>query len=282
MALPQTQVTLEQARLAKRAGNVVQARNLLSQIIKANPRDEDAWLLLAEVAEKPEHATYCLDQVLKLNPVNMLAVERLHALKTPPQPVATRPPSPAVERIPSGVGEGVRAAQGVRVETRSTPGAGEEPAPTREVVIIEERMSGVLILIPFSAILLGFSFGLYISSGGGYLGQTLGIALAIGSFLGGLASAVRLFGAYLSHRLILTNKRILIKRGLLSRSTFEVLLTKVEGIGLRQPLLGRMLDFGTIVVTGTGGAHQVFRGIREPQAIRQRLQAEVDRVQARG
>ena len=282
MALPQTQVTLEQARLAKRAGNVVQARNLLSQIIKANPRDEDAWLLLAEVAEKPEHATYCLDQVLKLNPVNMLAVERLHALKTPPQPVATRPPSPAVERIPSGVGEGVRAAQGVRVEDRSTTGAGEEPAPAREVVIIEERMSGVLFLLPVIIALIGVSVGLFIGSMPGLGMNWVGLIAAAGFVLAAVLEDLKLIGAYLSHRLILTNKRILIKRGLLSRSTFEVLLTKVEGIGLRQPLLGRMLDFGTIVVTGTGGAHQVFRGIREPQAIRQRLQAEVDRVQARG
>lgn len=282
MALPQTQVSLEQARLAKRAGNVVQARTLLSQIIKANPRDEDAWLLLAEVAEKPEHATYCLDQVLKLNPVNMLAVERLHALKTPPQPVATRPPSPAVERIPGGVGEGVRAAQGVRVEDRSTTGAGEEPAPAREVVIIEERMSGVLFLLPVIIALIGVSVGLFIGSMPGLGMNWVGLIAAAGFVLAAVLEDLKLIGAYLSHRLILTNKRILIKRGLLSRSTFEVLLTKVEGIGIRQPLLGRMLNFGTIVVTGTGGAHQVFRGIREPQAIRQRLQAEVDRVQARG
>lgn len=98
MAIPQTQVALEQARLAKRAGNAAQARSLVSQIIKANPRDEDAWLLFAEVAEKPEHAIYSLEQVLRLNPVNMLAVERLHALKTPPS-------SPR----PAGEGLGARA-----------------------------------------------------------------------------------------------------------------------------------------------------------------------------
>jgi hypothetical protein len=72
-----------------------------------------------------------------------------------------------------------------------------------------------------------------------------------------------------------TNKRIVIKRGLLSRSTFEVLLSKVEGIGVKRPLLGSLLGFGTIIVTGTGGARRVFTGLRAPEKFRERVQAEI-------
>ena len=49
-----------------------------------------------------------------------------------------------------------------------------------------------------------------------------------------------------------TDKRVLIKTGILSRHTLETLLTKVENIGVEQSLWGRLFGYGTIYVTGTG------------------------------
>ena len=86
---------------------------------------------------------------------------------------------------------------------------------------------------------------------------------------------------YATSRLILTSKRIIIKRGLLSRSTFEILLAQVEGINVKQPLIGRLFGFGTIIVTGTGGAHQIFRGLRDPQEFQDQVQEEIAKVQMR-
>lgn len=55
-----------------------------------------------------------------------------------------------------------------------------------------------------------------------------------------------------------TNKRVWIKRGLIWRSTFETLLTKVEAIQVDQSIWGRMLGYGSVVVSGTGGSKEHF------------------------
>ena len=44
-----------------------------------------------------------------------------------------------------------------------------------------------------------------------------------------------------------TNRRVIIKVGLVSRRTVELNLEKVESIGVEQTVLGRMLGYGTIV-----------------------------------
>ncbi|HEX6574648.1 MAG TPA: PH domain-containing protein [Gemmatimonadaceae bacterium] len=72
-----------------------------------------------------------------------------------------------------------------------------------------------------------------------------------------------------------TDKRVVIKVGFIQRRTLETLLGKVETIGVEQSLLGRMLDFGTIVVTGTGGTHESFHNIASPLEFRRQVQAEV-------
>lgn len=75
---------LEQARQER---DPARARALLSKALKIDPRSEVAWLLFSEVAEKEEHAIYCLEQVLKLNPHNLLAAQQLEVLQSSPGPL---------------------------------------------------------------------------------------------------------------------------------------------------------------------------------------------------
>lgn len=69
-----------------------------------------------------------------------------------------------------------------------------------------------------------------------------------------------------------TNKRVVIKVGLIRRHTLELLLTKVETIGVDQTILGRILNFGSIVVIGTGGTREAFPNIRRPLDFRKAVQ----------
>jgi len=55
-----------------------------------------------------------------------------------------------------------------------------------------------------------------------------------------------------------SNRRVLIKRGFFSRRSIEVLLPKVESIGVDEPLFGRMLGYGTVIVRGTVGTFEMF------------------------
>ncbi len=72
-----------------------------------------------------------------------------------------------------------------------------------------------------------------------------------------------------------TDKRVIIKVGWIRRRTLETLLGKVEGIGVDQGILGRMLGYGTITVTGTGGTKEPFSNISQPLEFRRQVQAQV-------
>ncbi len=68
-----------------------------------------------------------------------------------------------------------------------------------------------------------------------------------------------------------TNQRVIAKRGFIRRHTMEMLLQKVESVSVSQNILGRMLNFGTITVTGTGGTQEGFRSIVEPLTVRKKI-----------
>lgn len=77
----------------------------------------------------------------------------------------------------------------------------------------------------------------------------------------------------------LTNKRVLIKVGFISRKSLETLLSKVEGIQVDQGLIGRMLNYGTIIITGTGGTQSPFKKISDPFEFRKRVQEQISSPQ---
>lgn len=76
-----------------------------------------------------------------------------------------------------------------------------------------------------------------------------------------------------------TNRRVLIKTGLASRRTIEMLLNKVETIEVEEPGLGRMFGYGSIVIVGTGGTSEPFHKMAHPIEFRNRVQMEIERLQ---
>jgi uncharacterized membrane protein YdbT with pleckstrin-like domain len=70
-----------------------------------------------------------------------------------------------------------------------------------------------------------------------------------------------------------TDKRVLIKTGIVTRHTLETILTKVENIGVEQTLWGRLFNFGTLYVTGTGSTKEIFPGIHAPLEFRKAIEA---------
>jgi len=70
----------------------------------------------------------------------------------------------------------------------------------------------------------------------------------------------------------ITNKRVIMKRGWISRKTLELNLNKIENLGIEQGLLGRMLNYGTVTVVGTGGTREAFKYVAEPLDFRKTVQ----------
>jgi hypothetical protein len=73
-----------------------------------------------------------------------------------------------------------------------------------------------------------------------------------------------------------TNRRVIIKTGMAARRSLEIMLAKVESIGIDEPLGGRLLGYGTVVIHGTGGTPEPFRKIAHPSLFRQHVQEQID------
>jgi uncharacterized membrane protein YdbT with pleckstrin-like domain len=78
-----------------------------------------------------------------------------------------------------------------------------------------------------------------------------------------------------------TNKRVFVKVGMAARRTVELLLSRVESIGVEESVMGRMLGFGTVIIHGTGGTPEVFNIIAHPLEFRTQVQQQIEKSQTK-
>ena len=71
----------------------------------------------------------------------------------------------------------------------------------------------------------------------------------------------------------ITNRRIILKRGFIRRHTIEMNMDKVESVDIDQSLVGRMLNYGDVVVRGTGEGFERLRVIDSPLKFRSEVPA---------
>ena len=76
---------------------------------------------------------------------------------------------------------------------------------------------------------------------------------------------------YFTTELAITNKRVIAKFGLISRSTIEINLHKIETIQVHQGILGRVFNFGSIIVSGAGNPKAPIPGISNPLDFRKKF-----------
>ncbi len=76
-----------------------------------------------------------------------------------------------------------------------------------------------------------------------------------------------------------TDKRVVIKVGLAARRTIELLLSKVESIGVEESMMGRILGFGTVVLRGTGGTPEPFDTVDHPIEFRKQVEQQIEKWQ---
>ena len=75
-----------------------------------------------------------------------------------------------------------------------------------------------------------------------------------------------------------TNKRVMMKVGVFSTRSVELLLNKIEAISVNQSFIGRIFGYGDIVVTGSGGTREAFSHIQGPLEFRRAVQSVTDRL----
>ncbi len=109
-------------------------------------------------------------------------------------------------------------------------------------------------------------------------------AIITGAILLVLAIVVVLprFIRYATSEFAVTDKRVIFKVGLIHRHTLELVLAKIETVGVDQSIPGRIFNYGTIIVTGTGGTQEPFKDIANPLAFRKQVQFELSATGTRG
>jgi PH (Pleckstrin Homology) domain-containing protein len=98
------------------------------------------------------------------------------------------------------------------------------------------------------------------------------LAALIALFLG-LFQLIRAWIVAVNTEIIVTTRRVIYKTGFISRNTVEMNLDKVESVLVQQGILGRMLDFGTVIIRGVGAGLEPVDNIAAPLELHRHVGA---------
>ena len=131
-----------------------------------------------------------------------------------------------------------------------------------ETVVQRARLHWIVFLKAVAVFVVGLALLYFEPRTVGIVVAAIGVVMAIPPWLERWTSE---FGV--------TSKRVIIKVGLIQRRTLELLIRQVEAISVEQSLAGRIFNFGTITLTGTGGVRETFNNIANPLEFRRSIQS---------
>jgi len=100
--------------------------------------------------------------------------------------------------------------------------------------------------------------------------------LTFAAFLTGIYWLIQALIRYYTSEYGVTDKRVLMKTGWIRRNSLEIFLQKLEAIHVDQTVVGRIFNYGTIVIIGTGGTQDYYCYIPQPLSFRKRVQQQAD------
>ena len=128
-------------------------------------------------------------------------------------------------------------------------------------VTYEARLHWILFAPPLAFFVGGLAFIIF--------NPIAAITFLCLSIIGMLAAYWKL----LTTRILITHKRVIYRTGYIARRTVEMNKDKIESIDVNQSILGRLLDFGSITVKGTGGGIEAIPNVTAPFALREHVAA---------
>src|SRR5687767_1178530 len=137
---------------------------------------------------------------------------------------------------------------------------------TEHRAIFREKPMVLVILVLLGAAVAGG--GILSGMTGGSLAMLVGAAIVI--------EVIILLAMMITSRteeLTVTNKRLIYRKGLFSKSTSEVLHHHIRNIQITQSFFGRIMKVGTLAISSAGQSdfEIIFRGIRDPQLVKETI-----------
>jgi len=270
---------LQQGITAYRAGNRDEARKFFIAAVKQSQNDERTWGWMYNVCNSDQERIQCLKQMLRINPKNEKANQLLNELTSINFPLEQQSPPASTKATPTTSKESVLS----RIPTIPTENIGEYInsiiLPNERVLAIA-KIHWVIYISPsiFSLFALLISIlpmiGLSSYASSGEIASLATVNFLICGFPLWLIAGIGFLRAFLTTKFTefaLTDKRVIGKAGLIKRSSLELVLGKIESIRVNQSLMGRLLDYGTLVISGSGGTHQMIPYIAEPMKMKQTI-----------
>jgi uncharacterized membrane protein YdbT with pleckstrin-like domain len=97
--------------------------------------------------------------------------------------------------------------------------------------------------------------------------------LSLLCFAASLLSAARAWFKRWTTEIAVTDRRVIYKRGFIRRHTIEMHMDKVESVDVSQSVLGRLFDYGDVLVRGTGVGFEPLQMIESPIELRNAVTA---------
>lgn len=77
---------------------------------------------------------------------------------------------------------------------------------------------------------------------------------------------------YYFSSITIKKKQVILRTGVIVRQTVDMPLNKIETIDIRQSILGSILQYGSLVITGTGGTKHLINYIHRPLTCRRYIE----------
>lgn len=151
-----------------------------------------------------------------------------------------------------------------------------------EKVVYETRLHWIMLVIPIllGAVIAVPGIALLMPAALGNKSAS-SVPLAIGGGFLILLAAIVIFRGFLMRNateMAVTNMRVVVKIGVASRRTIEMLLSRVESIGVEESPAGRVLGYGTVMIRGIGGTPESFHNIAHPLDLRTQVQQQIEKT----
>ena len=143
-----------------------------------------------------------------------------------------------------------------------------------EKVVFKTRLSWTLYGPAIVYALVALALTVFATSAAG-----LGVAAFVIAALSALAALAALVGflrAWFRRwttEIAVTDRRVVLKRGFIRRHTAEMNMQKVESVDVDQTQLGRLFNYGTVTIKGTGSTLESLRMIDQPLKLRSAITA---------
>lgn len=69
--------------------------------------------------------------------------------------------------------------------------------------------------------------------------------------------------------------KVCLLRGIISHNETSVPLKRIESVDIKQTLFGCLFNYGTIILTGSGGSHYLMHKISEPLTCRRKIEQQL-------